>query len=364
MDAGGLGFATALKGAYATLIGEPPEEVELPADLSSSTLVSKGTLVQRGFVDETGHEEWGYCVVFAITGEGLVLEKIQTTVSELGRSVVVAGDSSLVKVHIHSEDPGKPLSIGHSFGQLENIQIANMDRQTEEWAKGRQIEVRVEAENVKTAVVAVVTGEGMMKAFENSGLGAIEIIDGGNTMNPNASQIAQGIDKASCDSVLVLPNNSNVLGTAKLATELSTKKVAVLETTSMQAGLSMLLSFTPDEDFDTNKASMESALKNVQNGSVFRSVRNTEVGGVTVKEGDYIGIVENKVEVASSPRGALFAALESSTKDGDIVSIYYGKEVEEKPEDLVRDIEKRLQGVEAEVMYGGQPHYIYLISIE
>ena len=362
VDAGGFGFAIALAGALALLNDEDPAQVRLHIEGSSPNAVS----IDRQFLAEVGEEAWGYCVVFGLVGSEMNFGGVKSEMESLGRSAVVAGDSSAMRVHVHTEDPGKALTAALARGELRNIEIGNMNEQTSVWANKKVTPSLDVGQNFKTTVVAVVTGEGMKEAFASAGLGAVVMVNGGDTQNPSVGELAKSVESSPTDEVIILPNSTNVIGTAKLVPELSKKFVHIVETTSMQEGIAALLAFSPEEPAEDNIQSMKSSTEQIISGAVSKATRNAVIDGVDIKKGQFLANVGKKITtVANSPRKATFDAISQIAQDGALVTIYYGGGVKEHEADaLAGEMRHAITGVEFEVMYGGQPHHQFLFSVE
>jgi DAK2 domain fusion protein YloV len=373
VDSGGFGFALMLMSSTYALRGDSyePERVAPPGVNGAPTgLDSVNTTgVTEEFLHSTEDEEWGYCTVFAIEGAGLNPDAIRQQMVQMGRSAVVAGGETLVKVHVHVDDPGAALSAGIALGSLSNIDIHNMDEQNNEWVQGQQsgsTQGEPPAKNVTTAVLAVVVGSGFVDLFRNAGLGAAVTMAGGDTMNPSTAEILEAIDSAPSKNVIVLPNNKNIIGTAEQAARISDKHVKVIPTRSMQAGLSTLLEFSPDRDLQTNVAQMTEANSIVRSGSVCKAIRDAVLDGLAVKRGQFMGVIDERLTATGgAPVDTLVQMLESQLDEEALLTLYVGDAVSESELQATLDtIHKVFAGVEIQVLKGGQPDYEYLLSID
>jgi DAK2 domain fusion protein YloV len=373
VDSGGFGFALMLMSSTYALRGAPyePELIAPPGvDGASTGLGSVNTTeVREEFLHSIADEEWGYCTVFAIEGTGLNPDAIRDQMVRMGRSAVVAGDETLVKVHVHVEDPGAALSAGIALGSLSNIDIHNMDEQNDEWTQGQQAgstQGKTPAKKVTTAVLAVVVGTGFVELFRNAGLGAAVTMAGGDTMNPSTAEILEAIDSAPSNNVIVLPNNKNIIGTAEQAARISDKHVKVIPTRSMQAGLSSLLEFSPDRDLETNVAQMTEANSIVRSGSVCKAIRDAVLNGLAVKRGQFMGVMDEQLTATGgTPVDTLVRMLKSQLDEEALLTLYVGAAVNESELQATLDtVHKVFAGVEIQVLKGGQPDYEYLLSID
>ena len=367
VDSGGFGFTIMLFGALEALRGEGDGGVIVAPPAVGDRGSAASSTVRAEFALSAQEEIWGYCTVFAIEGEGLDLSKIRSKVTDLGRSAVVAGDETLVKIHVHMEDPGQALSFATSIGTISNIDIKNMDEQTKEWAAGQTDgDAETPTETIPLAVVAVAAGAGMQNLFINAGLETCSVVTGGDSMNPSVGDLLEAVEQAPSDNVLLLPNNKNVVGTAGEVPGLTSKNVRVIPTVSMQHGIAAMLALTPDDDIDSNAAAMNEALETIQDGAVFQATRDVSIGGVDVIEGQYTGLVGGTVRCCGEDLEAvLIETVSGSAEEGSLLTLYWGGDVnEEQANGIAARLEETVSGIEVEAVDGGQPHYEFLVSIE
>jgi DAK2 domain fusion protein YloV len=367
VDSGGFGFTIMLFGALEALRGEGDGGVIVEPPAVGDRGSAASSTVRAEFALSAQEEIWGYCTVFAIEGEGLDLSKIRSKVTDLGRSAVVAGDETLVKIHVHMEDPGQALSFATSMGTISNIDIKNMDEQTKEWAAGQTDgDAETPTETIPLAVVAVAAGAGMQNLFINAGLETCSVVTGGDSMNPSVGDLLEAVEQAPSDNVLLLPNNKNVVGTAGEVPGLTSKNVRVIPTVSMQHGIAAMLALSPDDDIDSNAAAMNEALETIQDGAVFRATRDVSIGGVDVIEGQYTGLVDGSVRCCGEDLEAvLLETVSGNAEEGSLVTLYRGEDVnEEQANGIAARLEETVPGIEVEAVDGGQPHYEFLVSIE
>ena len=367
VDSGGYGFTIMLFGALDALRGEGDGGVVVAPPAVGDRDSAASSTVRAEFALSAQEEIWGYCTVFAIEGEGLDIAGIRSKVSELGRSAVVAGDDTVAKIHVHMEDPGQALSFATSMGTISNIDIKNMDEQTKEWAAEQTDgDAETPAETIPLAVVAVAAGAGMQNLFINAGLETCSVVTGGDSMNPSVGDLLEAVEQAPSDKVLLLPNNKNVVGTAGEVPGLTSKKVRVIPTVSMQHGIAAMLALSPDDDIDSNAAAMNEALETIQDGAVFRATRDVSIGGVDVIEGQYTGSVDGSVRCSGEDLEAVLnETVAGSAEDGALVTLYWGADVSEaQANGIVARLEEAVPGIEVEPVDGGQPHYEFLFSIE
>ncbi len=381
VDAGGQGLTTLFEGFLRYTRGEatnvPARTVEL--DLEE---------VHRGAVSVD--EEFGYEVVFLLHGEKLDLESIRNTIVEMGGvSTVVAGDETLIKVHTHTLTPGKILDYGVGLGSLEDINIENLQAQSLRYAAASAAERGVaDTSTAKAgaiaqgdptsrrlaqlvppvgdvATVAVVSGPGFEHVFGSLNVNAI--VSGGQTMNPSTQELLDAVNSVPASKVILLPNNSNIIMSARQVKELTQKDVRVIPTRSMPQGIAALMAFNFDQDFDTNEQHMNAAINAIVTGEITTAVRDAEIDGVTARTGDTIGLV-NDVLVASGtdPKAVLRQTLEKmGAGEREVITLYYGEGVTTaEAQKTAQEIQEWFPEPQVEVVDGGQPHYTYVISAE
>ena len=377
VDSGGQGLCTILEGIWRYVRGESAIGTGFAPVLSSaapSAPILPGQAepgVKKGRVKI--EEEFGYEVVFLLraTSQKLDMEGIRQTIIDMGGvSTVVAGDEQMLKVHTHTEWPGKILDYGVSLGSLLDINIENLQEQSLTYAAESEAEHAADTTPAGTltgqiAVVAVVSGAGFEKVF--SGLGVSAIVPGGQTMNPSTEELLAAVDAVSASQVILLPNNSNVILSAQQVPNLTSKQVGIIPTDAMPQGIAALLGFNFEADFETNCQAMTGAAKNIQTAEITTAVRSAHIGGVRVREGDYIGLVNGNLTFAGQDMARVIReTLERMNIDQfEIVTLYYGEDVtREQAEETARHIKEQHSHLEIEVVDGGQPYYAYILSAE
>jgi DAK2 domain fusion protein YloV len=347
VDAGGAGLLELLRGVTAAVTGE--------------TLPEMPPLEEVG-VDAIHQEQsrYRYCTVFVVEGEQLDPGDIEAALEPLGDSLMVVGDESALKVHVHTDDPGVALSLGAARGVLEGIEIANMHRQTEE-RETRLLELVPSGQ--ATEVVAVVAGDGNERIFRS--LGAAQIVDGGRSMNPSTADILVAVDATAAPEAIVLPNNPNVVLSAEQAATHAAKPVLVVATRSIPAGISAMVAFDGSHTAAENAAEMEQAVAAVATGAVTTASREVRLDGLTVEKGAYLGLADGEpVAGGASFEGvsvAVVAGLLSEPRS--VLTILTGEEAPEL-NGLLGRISGEYPDVEVDVQAGGQPHYHLLLSAE
>ncbi len=360
VDAGGLGLSVLLEGMLHHIRGEA---IETAAETAGH--VEEDWLAYTGARHQTEGSLYGYCTELLIGGSGLDLETIRGRVMGLGDSVIVVGDPQLVRVHVHTDDPGAALSLGTGAGQLVQVKVDNIRKQAERFVEMHEEMLGTRAESPVLSTVAVVAGEGMARVFQS--LGCTRTISGGPTMNPSTREIVEAVDACPSADVAVLPNDKNIILAARQARKLTQKRVHVIGTRSMPQGIAALLAISPEEEVRTVVEAMENACGAVTTIEITRAVRRTSIGGVCVNEGDVIAIADDELRLAApSPEEAVLRALESLPQtDVSLATLYYGSEIAPSTaEALARNIRQRFSSYEVEVVFGGQPNYDYIVSVE
>jgi DAK2 domain fusion protein YloV len=370
VDAGGQGLATILEGMWRFTRGET-------VAMTPKQEAAEGAEVHRGHV--TIEEEFGYEVVFLLHGEDLNLEEIRDTITRMGGvSTVVAGDSRLLKVHTHTPTPGKILDYGVSLGSLEDINIENLQAQSLRYAAAGAAE-RGEApptaapqptrapkrEVGEIATVVVAAGDGWTKVFESLGVAAI--VPGGQTMNPSTKELLDAVESVPSSKVLLLPNNGNVIMSARQVPQLSSKEVHVVPTKSLPQGITALLAFNFEADFAANCEAMDRAVADVATIEITRAVRTVEIDGVSVAEGELIGLVNDKLVCSGPDADAVIheALSHAQPEEHELITLYFGAEAtQQSAEEVKARINEWYPTCEVEIVNGGQPYYTYIMSVE
>ncbi|MFH7818742.1 DAK2 domain-containing protein [Neobacillus thermocopriae] len=376
VDSGGQGLVCVYEGFLAELKGEklPDSPDTLP---SMDELVSAEHHKSAQSHMNTEDIVFGYCTEFMVKFEEDKLKKypfnekeFRNDLSQFGDSLLVISDDDVVKVHIHSEQPGEVLTYGQRYGSLINIKIENMRQQHTNIVGETKTPLvtdhsRTSSEKQEYGIVTVSMGSGIAELFKS--IGAHEVIEGGQTMNPSTEDIVNAIKKVNAKKVFILPNNKNIIMAAEQAAEVSEDEVYVIPSKSVPQGLSALLAFNPSTDVQSNEAAMRDALSHVKTGQVTFAVRDTQIDGLEIEKDDFMGIAEGKIVVKNKDKGK--AAEELLTKlldeESEILTILYGEDVSwEEVTKLTEFVEEKYADVEIEVHSGNQPIYSYIFSIE
>lgn len=360
VDAGGQGFYILLEGFRRWIQGEdlPNLEIVPPRPLG---LKEVGSSVSVDFIEATEEEIYGYCIQFIIEGQGLDINIVRSQMNLLAKSAVIIGEDTVIKVHVHADDPGPILSAAVERGKLTQINIQNMDEQHVEFSVAR----RLQANSLPVAVVAIALGRGFEELFIN--LGASSILSGGDTMNPSVNDILGVVAKAPSENVIILPNNRNIILAANQAAELANKTVFVVPSTSMPQGVSAMLSLNQEQDVESNVTEMKEGLANVLTGEIVEASRAVVFNKVEVKAGNFIGLLDHEL-VASDKEllNVVEALLRKAKLSGEnLVTLYSGDLLpSDTVEEIVSDLRRIFLCTEFEVFEGGQPHHHFVISIE
>lgn len=356
VDAGGQGIYVLLEGILSYLKGE----LEI-MKYRKPELIAAGA-PSGGVVGGETEEAYGYCTNFLLEGSKLNPDKIRKRLERKGKSVVVVGDENTVRVHIHTYDPGWVIKFATSLGTLHQLQIQNMDDQHVTFLEMQQERLS----KLEIGVVAVVLGEGLAEVFRS--LGAAAVVPGGQTMNPSVQEILQAVEATPSQKVIVLPNNKNIIPVASQVQSLTSKDVVVVPSKTIPQGIAALVAFNYEDTLEENVRAMEAAIAGVRTIEVTTAVRSTQIKGVKVKQGQAIAILDDKdlIAAADDAVGALMAGLDKIGLDGvEIITLYYGNGVKaSEAEHVVAELRDCYPNKQVELVFGGQPHYYYIVSLE
>jgi len=361
VDAGGQGLYTIFEGALHHLKGEAEQlKLRKPWLVASSVpLAAKAPhMVGAGAIPEV---PYGYCTNFVIKGHGLDPDKLREKLEKRGQSVIVIGNNSAVRVHIHTLDPGEIMHYVVSQGTLHEININNMDEQHREFLEMQK--ERMPA--VDIAIVAVVVGDGLSNVFTS--LGTTAIVPGGQTMNPSTKDLLQAVEAVPSEKVIILPNNKNIVLTAGQVQSLTKKTVKVVPAKTIPQGVAALLAFDYEADLETNVQNMDEAISVVKSIEVTRAIRSTRLGGFDIKKKQAIGFLDGDlVAVSDKPEDVLGEVLARvNLGKAEVITIYYGADTTPADtEQVVASIREKYPKLQVEVIKGGQPHYNYMVSVE
>lgn len=369
VDSGGEGLMTFIRGALDALKGKA-------TDFTVNT--GTATRVVNGSVGASEEEDirFGYCTEFIIMlerGEDVVESQLKEYLQKIGDCVVVVADDDIVKVHVHTNDPGLAIQKALTYGSLTSMKIDNMREEHQEKvirdaqkASESASAPKREEPRKENGFIAVAAGDGLADIFRD--LGVDYVIEGGQTMNPSTDDVLSAIEQVNADNIFVLPNNGNIILAANQAKNLTEdKEVYVVPSKNIPQGIAAMISFVSGRSAAENAESMEEEMQLIKSGQVTYAVRDTNMDGKDIKQGDFMGLTDKTiVSVGSDLQGTAKELIESLLdEDSELVSLYYGSDAtKEQAEQLAEDIENTHEDVEVEVQYGGQPVYSYFISVE
>lgn len=365
VDSGGQGYVEVLRGALDAFLGkEVAGPVQIPKAQTSPISVERPAQEEEDI-------RFGYCTEFIVLLEDPIdaeqVEGFKDHLSSIGDSLVVVADEDLVKVHVHTNDPGLALQKGLSFGQLSRIKIDNMrEEHREKLFKEAEKAAQAQKEQKEVGFISVSAGEGLKAIFQE--LGVDYLIEGGQTMNPSTEDMLNAIEDVNADNIFILPNNKNIILAANQAASLiEEKNIFVIPTKTVPQGITALINFMPDSSPEENAARMTEELSSVKTGQVTYAVRDTLIEDKSIRQGDYMGMGDSSILSVGKDMDAVIRELVAQLVDEEsaIISIYYGEEIkEETAQQLGSELEETYPDCEVEVHFGGQPIYYYVISVE
>lgn len=369
VDSGGQGLLEVMRGAYDAFQGK---EIDY-----SAIEASAGTKMVKPSEQAETEIKFGYCTEFIIMLEKEFTAKDETEfkayLESIGDSIVCVADDDIVKIHVHTNDPGLAIQKALTYGQLSRMKIDNMREEHQERLikdaeklAAQQAEAKKAEPRKEVGFIAVSIGEGMNEIFRE--LGADYIIEGGQTMNPSTEDMLNAIDQVNAEHIFILPNNKNIILAANQAKSLvEDKEIIVIPTKTVPQGITAIINFMPDADVKTNEEAMLEEIKNVKTGQMTYAVRDTHIDDKEIHEGDIMGIGDSGILAVGKD-------LEETTKelianlvdeDSELISIYYGEEVsEEEAEKFAGEIEELYPDVDVDIQFGGQPIYYYVLAVE
>lgn len=364
VDSGGKGLVTILRGFKMVIDGEDVDEYVLAPQMQDTAGITGGE--EGADLEALDDIEFGYCTEFFIihldeSFSEADLDKLREKLMKIGDSVVVAHDSDFIKIHVHSNCPGKILQLALRLGEIDRIKIENMREQN------RELLANMKKNEKENALVAVSISDGIDEVYK--AIGVNNLISGGQTMNPSIDSITKAIRRANARNVFVLPNNSNIIMAAQQAAAISDRNVIVIPSKTMMQGLSAALAYSDDVDVETNTERMTAAIKQVLSGSVTYAVRDTQFNGEKISQGDIIGLLDNVItKVGTSVDSVaveLLCSMIENKGDDCMATIFYGEGADEDSAQAVADaVNEKYPDAEITVQYGGQPLYYYYFSVE
>lgn len=369
VDSGGQGLLEVIKGAYDAFLGK---EIDYSAITPGS-----GVSVTRISADTAAEIKFGYCTEFIILLEKEFTEKdeleFKAYLESIGDSIVCVADDDVVKIHVHTNDPGLAIQKALTFGQLSRMKIDNMREEHQEKlikdAERLAKEQKKEAEAAPRKAVGFITvsiGDGLNEIFKE--LGVDYIIEGGQTMNPSTDDMLTAIEKVNADTIFILPNNKNIIMAANQARDLTKdKKIIVIPTKTVPQGITAVINYNSEEDVEANEATMMEEIKNVKTGQVTYAVRDTHIDGKEIHEGDImgigdVGIISVGTSIVTTTKDMLAQLVD---EDSELISLYYGEDItDEDAEKFVAEVEELYPDMDVDAHRGGQPIYYYVLSVE
>lgn len=368
VDAGGMGLLIILKGMFEAL------KYDIKAEISNTSSSTNESFNAAQILGEQ-NIEFGYCTEFFVLGKDINVDNFRNELNPHGDSMIVVGTEDAVKVHIHTNDPGLILSKATKLGDLSKIKIDNMREQhrhvlydentiNNEASKSRDMEeAAVEAK--KYAFISVAMGEGIKNIFEDFGVDYV--IEGGQTMNPSTQDILNCIDKLNAENIFILPNNKNIIMAANQAAELSEKNIVVVPTKTIPQGIACITMFDSEAAIEDNLSAMTEAIEKVTTGQVTYAVRDTEMDGKAINEGDILGLLEGKITVVGNDIYEVCETVITNMCDenSELITVLYGEETDEaKVSELVSKLEEKYPDKDIQSYNGKQPLYYFIVSVE
>lgn len=361
VDAGGKGLLVILNGAFKAITTDGELIFESPT-------IGKSKVISMDKTIDTSNIKFGYCTEFIVNNTNENVEKFRNELSKYGDSLMVVGGDNFIKVHVHTNNPGIVLEKAIGIGELNDIKIDNMRFQHRSLVLSDDKDNNKNKTNKidkKYSFITVAIGEGIENVFKD--LNVDFVIPGGQTMNPSTEDILNAVEQVSGENIIILPNNGNIVLAAEQAKELSERKIYVFPTKTIPQGIAALLAFDQDSSIEENLENMKNAIENVKTGQVTFAVRDTEFNGKKIKKDNIIGIC--KGEIKSIGRDIQEVSLDLLKNmvgdDSGLITIFYGNNIDEESANKLADLaQNEFEDCDIEVVYGGQPLYYYIFSIE
>lgn len=368
VDSGGMGLYIILQGMYEALKDGISAEIK---DIKTGVTGNVATAIEDIDI------KFGYCTEFIILGDAKRAKDFQNEIEALGDSMIVVGYDDVIKVHIHTNDPGLVLSKAVTIGELSKIKIDNMreehreliinskDKEENNIVNDEETASEDYSENKKYGFITVAMGDGISSIFKD--LGIDYVIEGGQTMNPSTQDILDAVNRINAEHIFIMPNNKNIIMAANQAAEMSDKDIYVIPTTTIQQGIACATVFNFDSEAQENFESLNNTIEEIKTGAVTYAVRDTEIDGINIKEGNMLGLVEGKIkEVGEDKKEVASKVIKDMVdEDSELITVYYGEEVsDEDADDFQNELQKEYEELDIQVYKGNQPLYYFLISVE
>ncbi|CUP68471.1 dihydroxyacetone kinase [Clostridium baratii] len=365
VDSGGMGLYIILQGMLEAL------KDGIVAEVKDIKIGEGGTGATGAKSTADADIKFGYCTEFIILGDAKKATEFQNEIEPLGDSMIVVGYDDVIKVHIHTNDPGTVLAKAVKLGELSKIKIDNMREEHRELLANEiredkeKIEEAVEIEAKKYGFITVAMGKGITNIFKD--LGVDYVIEGGQTMNPSTQDILECVDKLNAENIFILPNNKNIIMAANQAKDISDKNIIVIPTTTIPQGITCVSMFNRDADVSENEEELKELMEAVKTGSVTYAVRDTEIDGIKIEEGDMLGLVEGKIKEVGKDKFEVAEKVLANMVDDDseLITVFYGEDIkEEEANSFVEKLEEKYEDCDIQLYKGDQPLYYFLMSVE
>ncbi|WP_338627446.1 DAK2 domain-containing protein [Clostridium baratii] len=366
VDSGGMGLYIILQGMLEAL------KDGIVAEVKDIKIGEGGTGATGAKSTADADIKFGYCTEFIILGDAKKATEFQNEIEPLGDSMIVVGYDDVIKVHIHTNDPGTVLAKAVKLGELSKIKIDNMREEHRELLANEiredkeKIEEAVEVEEAKKyGFITVAMGKGITNIFKD--LGVDYVIEGGQTMNPSTQDILECVDKLNAENIFILPNNKNIIMAANQAKDISDKNIIVIPTTTIPQGITCVSMFNRDADVSENEEELKELMEAVKTGSVTYAVRDTEIDGINIEEGDMLGLVEGKIKEVGKDKFEVAEKVLTNMVDDDseLITVFYGEDIkEEEANSFVEKLEEKYEDCDIQLYKGDQPLYYFLMSVE
>jgi DAK2 domain fusion protein YloV len=363
VDAGGMGLLVILNGMLEALKAGIDNKIEISQEVAAKNVAAQAI--------STEEITFGYCTEFLIAGDASKANSFRDDIEKSGDSIIVVGYEDVIKVHIHTNDPGSVLSKAVKLGELSKIKIENMREQhrhllvDEESFEGAAEEITEASEAKEFGIISVAMGEGITSIFKD--LGVDYVIEGGQTMNPSTQDMIDSINKINANNIFIFPNNKNIIMAATQAAELSDKNIIVIPSKTIPQGITAITMFNSEVSAEENEKIMLEAIKNVKSASVTYAVRDTEMDGQEIKEGNILGLVEGKISIVGTDAYEVCGQLvdEMTEEASELITVFYGKDCDENMvNDLIAKIEEKYSDIDVQSYKGDQPLYYFIIAVE
>jgi len=360
VDSGGLGFSMMINSWFFSTVSKTSNELQNNLNNAYSEMIAGlSDSVSKEFYDETEEIEWGNCTVFTVKGEDIDIDFQRKKIPQFGKSAVITGDSSLIKVHIHVLDTSEIIDYAKKIGQVENIFIQNMDEQTKEISESRK-----DYSNINTSIISICEGDGVANLFNETVGSPMHILIGGPKKNPSIKDILEIVERIESENIIILPNNPNILVTAKKLLEITDRKnIFLVETKSIQQGISSVIYFDDENSISDNLDQMKATKDSIEEASVSISTRNVSIQGKKIKKDDYISIHNDVIiDSFSDSEEALQSILSDMAKRNDIITVIVGHDsIGKNLDNIEENFYEENNEKELTIVDGNQPYYNYFI---